>query len=321
MSTLYIDRKDLEIRAERQHLILYENGERRSTLPLHLVERVVVRGSATLSTGVLTLLADEGIGLCILTGRHSRQAATLLGRPHGDAHRRIGQYRWYRDPSERWRLARMLVLGKLRASLRFLDRAEEKRPECRMPLFKARETLRAISARVRASTGPQTLDLTRLNGLEGAAAAAYFCGITSLFPAALHFTSRNRRPPRDPVNAVLSLAYTLLHFDAVSTCHAAGLDPFIGFYHEPAYNRESLACDLIEPLRPKVDAWAWRLFAEQDLRADHFTAENGGCLLGKSGRQIFYAAWEAEAPSLRRRLRRYANALARRMQQPAGDDQ
>lgn len=321
MSTLYIDRKELEIRAERQHLILYENGGRHSTLPLHLVERVVVRGSATLSTGVLTLLAQEGIGLCVLTGRHSRQAAMLLGRPHGDACRRIAQYRWHREPLQRWRLARLLVLGKLRAALRFLELAEEKRPDCRMPLFKARETLRGIGSRVRGSAGPQELDLATLNGLEGAAAAAYFGGITALFPASLGFTSRNRRPPRDPVNAVLSLAYTLLHFDAVAACHAAGLDPLIGFYHEPAYNRESLACDLIEPLRPLVDDWAWRLFAEQDLRADHFTAENGGCLLGKTGRQIFYAAWEAAASPLRHRLRRYANALGRRMLRPAVEDQ
>lgn len=314
MSTLYIDRKDLEIRAERQHLALYENGERRSTLPLHLVERVVVRGSAILSTGVLTLLADQGIGLCVLGGRHNRQAATLLGRPHGDAERRIAQYRWYREPEERLRLAKILVRGKLRASLRFIDRAEALRPDCRLPLHKARGTLRDIAASLRDAAAASTLDLARLNGLEGAAAAAYFAGIAPLFPDTLGFTTRNRRPPRDPVNAVLSLAYTLAHFDAVAACHAAGLDPLIGFYHEPAYNRESLACDLIEPLRPRIDSWAWRLFADQELRAHHFATEDGGCLLDKAGRQIFYACWESSAaPGLRRRLRRYANGLAQRL--------
>lgn len=314
MSTLYIDRKDLEIRAERQYLILYENGERRSTMPLHLVERVVVRGSAMLSTGVLTLLADQGIGLCVLGGRHSRHAATLLGRPHGDAARRIGQYRWYRDADERLRLAVLLVRGKLRASLRFIDQAEPLRPDCRLPLHKARGTLREIAAGLRNAATASTLDLTRLNGLEGAAAAAYFSGIAPLFPEALGFTTRNRRPPRDPVNAVLSLAYTLAHFDAVAACHAAGLDPLIGFYHEPAFRRESLACDLIEPLRPRIDAWAWRLFAEQQLRVHHFTTEAGGCLLDKAGRQVFYAGWETSAaPGLRHRLRRYANALARHL--------
>lgn len=313
MSTLYIDRKDLEIRAERQHLILYENGERRSTLPLNLVERVVVRGSAALSTGVLTLLADEGIGLCILSGRHNRHAATLLGRPHGDANRRIAQYQWHHQSPERLRLATTLVLAKLRASARFLDRAEAMRPECRLSLFKGRETLRGITATLRDPARQPMLDLARLNGLEGAGAAAYFSAIAPLFPSALGFSSRNRRPPRDPVNAALSLAYTLLHFDAVSAAHAAGLDPYIGFYHEPAYHRESLASDLIEPLRPKVDEWVWRLFAERDLRDDHFTTEAGGCLLGKAGRQVFYAAWESQAPPLRRLLRRYAGGLARRL--------
>ncbi|MBM4200354.1 MAG: CRISPR-associated endonuclease Cas1, partial [Gammaproteobacteria bacterium] len=262
MSTLYIDRKDLELRAEGQHLALYEKGERRSTVPLTLVERVVIRGQASLSTGVLTLLADEGIGLCVLTGRHSRHAATLLGKPHGDADRRIAQYRWYYESTERLRLARLLVLAKLRASLRFLERAERRRPDQRLPLHKGRETLRGLMRTLADPGGAATpLDLSRLNGLEGAGGAAHFAAYAALLPEALGFTARNRRPPRDPVNAALSLAYTLLHFDAVGAAHAAGLDPMVGFYHEPAYSRASLASDLIEPLRPKVDEWVWRLFA------------------------------------------------------------
>ena len=96
--------------------------------------------------------------------------------------------------------------------------------------------------------------MERLRGIEGAAAAAYFQGFTRLFPPSLEFTGRNRRPPRDPVNAVLSLSYTPLHFEAVQAVCAAGLDPLIGFYHELVFGRESLASDLIEPLWPKVDA-------------------------------------------------------------------
>jgi len=318
MGTLYIDRKDLEIRAEGQHLALYEKGERRSTLPLNLVERVVIRGSAVLTTGVLTLLADEGIGLCVLTGRHNRQAATLLGKPHGDVDRRIAQYRWHHEPDERLRLARTLVLAKLRASLRLLERAERRRPDVRLPLHKGKETLRGLLATLTdRSAAALPLTLTRLNGLEGAGGAAHFAALAALFPDSLGFTSRNRRPPRDPVNAALSLAYTLLHFDAVAAAHTAGLDPMIGFYHETAYNRASLASDLIEPLRPKVDEWVWRLFADRDLRGDHFATDAGGCLMTKTGRAIFYPAWEIQARPFRRLLRMYANALARRLVQAA----
>jgi len=100
----------------------------------------------------------------------------------------------------------------------------------------------------------RNLGLDTLRGIDGAAAVAYFQAFTRLFPASLDFTGRNRRPPRDPVNAVLSFGYTLLHFDAVRACQAAGLNPIIGYYHELDIGRESLASDLIEPLRPRVDA-------------------------------------------------------------------
>lgn len=134
-----------------------------------------------------------------------------------------------------------------------------------------------------------------------------------MLPESLGFTGRNRRPPRDPANAVLSLGYTLLHFEAVRACHAAGLDPMIGFFHELEFGRESLAADLIEPLRPRVDAWAWELFRHQVLRTEDFRREGDACLLGKGGRQRFYAEFESLARPLRRLLRRFTVRLASRL--------
>lgn len=101
-----------------------------------------------------------------------------------------------------------------------------------------------------------------------------------MLPPALGFTGRNRRPPRDPANACLSLGYTLLHAEAVTAAQAAGLDPLLGFYHRPAFGRESLASDLIEPLRAEVDAWVAALFRDRALREDHFTrpeSPGGAC--------------------------------------------
>lgn len=97
--------------------------------------------------------------------------------------------------------------------------------------------------------------------------------------------------------------------------HAAGLDPLLGFYHRPAFGRESLACDLIEPLRPFADEWVWRQFQSHALRADHFTQDKGACLLGKAGREHFYAAWERQAPIPRRWLRLRSAHLARNLRQ------
>jgi CRISPR-associated protein Cas1 len=159
-------------------------------------------------------------------------------------------------------------------------------------------------------------EVTRLDSLrviDGAGAAAYFGAYCGLFPPELEFRGRNRRPPRDPVNAVLSLGYTLLHAEAVRACYASGLDPIIGYYHQLDFGRESLASDLIEPLRPLVDDWVWQAFRERRLRADHFTRDADACLLGKAGRQIFYGTWECFVRPQRRLLRRACLRLAKHL--------
>jgi len=103
----------------------------------------------------------------------------------------------------------------------------------------------------------------------------------------------------------------MLHFDAVRAAHAAGLDPLLGFYHRPAFGRESLACDLIEVLRPHADAWVWQQFRSRALRNDHFSLHNGACVLGKAGRERFYSAWEGSVKLPRRWLRARCALLAR----------
>ena len=211
-----------------------------------------------------------------------------------------------------WCLAwtRRLVRGKLRRQQRLLSIALDQRADLRQPLLKAREQLH--QARRRAAD-PETTSLESLRGIEGAGAAAYFSAYCALFAAELAFTGRNRRPPRDPVNAVLSLSYTLLHSEAVRACYGAGLDPIIGYYHALDFARESLASDLIESLRPLVDAWVWEQFRSRHLRAEQFTRDGEACLLGKSGRQHFYAAWELFVRPQRRLLRRLCRTLSVRL--------
>src|SRR5690606_17318101 len=144
-------------------------------------------------------------------------------------------------------------------------------------------------------------------GIEGAGAAAYFRGYAELFPASLGFRARRRRPPPDVVNATLSLGYTLLHALAAEACHAEGLDPAVGFLHEPTRGRASLACDLMEPWRARVDALVWTLFRDRVLAATHGARDgSGACLLGKAGRAHFYEAWSSIAGPLRRTLARHA---------------
>ena len=112
----------------------------------------------------------------------------------------------------------------------------------------------------------------------------------------------------------LSLGYTLLHYDAVRACHIVGLDPMLGFFHDVSFGRESLACDLMEPLRPLMDRWIWQLFKNKQLRPEHFSDDVGGrCQMNKVGRQVFYGYYESQAGPARRLLRRYAFALVKRL--------
>ncbi|OGA54694.1 MAG: CRISPR-associated endonuclease Cas1 [Betaproteobacteria bacterium RIFCSPLOWO2_12_FULL_62_13] len=307
MATLVIDRSNIEVKSDGAALAVYEAGERRGSVPLKLLDRVVLQGTIRLDTGVLTRLAEAGVPTVLLGGRSSRRMATLLGPAHRDASVRLAQFQSALDPAWCAAWSRRLIFGKTRGQLKLLRAALAGRPDARKPLFDAIET---IEAALQSIADAPNLPAASVRGIEGACAAAHFRGLAALFAESLGFNGRNRRPPRDPVNAALSLTYTLLHFDAVRASYAAGLDPLVGFYHRPAHGRESLACDFIEPLRPRADAWVWSMFRDRTLRAENFTLDKGACLLGKAGREAFYAGYESFAILPRRWLRRQCASLA-----------
>lgn len=318
MSLLLLDRAQLEIRSEGETLALYEAGQRRGTVPIKLIDRCVIHGAQTrLDTGVLAKLAEAGVTTVVMSPRQTRRIAIVLGPQHNDAAVRLAQCARVMDDA--W--CRQWALGTVRAKLARQQRALRtllaQRPDARKPLFDALQALNASLRELPAQPGVTDMDslaalpgLDNLRGREGAAARAYFAGLAGVMPPALGFGGRNRRPPRDPVNACLSLGYTLLHAQAVQACGIAGLDPLLGFYHRPAFGRESLASDLIEPLRPAVDLWVWAQLRSRELREEHFTIDKGACLLGKAGRQQFYASWEAHAAPWRRWLRGQTRQLA-----------
>lgn len=325
MSTLLLDRAGLEVRSEANALALYEAGERRGTVPLALLERCIIQGAQTrLDSGVLLKLAEAGVTTVLFSPRAGRRVATVLGPAHNDAAVRLAQAHRVGDAGWCLQWSRQIVRAKLLRQRRSLRAWLAARPDARKPLTDALSSLDAALRRLgdadpadsttaAADAGGATLDLAALRGLEGAAARAHFAGLAAVLPPALGFTGRNRRPPRDPANVCLSLAYTLLHVEAVQACHIAGLDPLLGFYHRPAFGRESLASDLIEPLRGAADVWAWELLRERRLREEHFSFDRGACLLGKAGRASFYAAWAGESRPWRRWLRQRAAALARHL--------
>ncbi len=307
MGTLYIDRKGMSLQLRDGAIELRAEGERLRTVPARLLERVVLRADTQLTSSTLAALADAGVGLLALGGRGGQRVAHLLGAPAGDARARIAQCQRVAD--EPWATAwcRQIVRAKLRAQRRLLQRALAERADLRKPLSDALGTLQRVLERL-----PGAVDRASLRGFEGAGAAAYFKGYIELFAPALAFEGRRRRPPPDPVNACLSLGYTLLQSQAVQACWAAGLDPMVGFLHTPAHGRASLACDLVEPWRALIDDWVWQQFRSRELRPEHFGHDGAGaCLMGKAARAHFY---EAVVPLQRRcdiALRRHARLAAR----------
>ena len=149
----------------------------------------------------------------------------------------------------------------------------------------------------RAGTASQ---LPELLGIEGSAARLYFEQFGGMLKAedagqrsSFDFRHRNRRPPKDPVNALLSLAYSLLTRDLTITCHAIGLDPFIGFYHQPRFGRPALALDLMEGFRPLIaDSAVLTSVNSRMVRADDVTTAGDSVTLSKSGRKGFIRAYE-----------------------------
>ena len=315
MAAIYIDRRDAELDLDAGAVVVRVGGTRVGTLPLAGTDRLVLRRAESVTLRLLAALGERNVGLLVLGGRKGEPMAHLLGAPHADAAQRRGQYRLAEDPLRCLAMARLAVRGKIAGQSALLREAETGRPDQRKPLFDALGSLGNALAAL-----DTTDSLDGLRGREGAAAAAYFRGFTALFAPSLGFVERNRRPPRDPVNACLSLAYTLLHAEAVRAAWVAGLDPLVGFLHAPLAGRDSLACDLVEFGRAAMDRLVWRLFADRDLRADHFTNVDGACLMGKAGRAIFYEAYEAVALAERRRLRHLTAALARAARVAAASD-
>ena len=307
MSTLFVDRRHIALEHDSGALIIHDDGERIATVPLAPITRVVLRGNAQLTASLLATLGERGIGVLVLTGRQGKPSL-FFGRPHNDARLRVEQTRRSLQDDFCLAYAQRLVQRKLERQCQWIDAAREHYPAQRYPLSQALRQLQEQLPQI-----AHTRRLDSLRGLEGAAASGYFAGLRAVVPASLGFHERNRRPPRDPFNALLSLTYTLAHAEAAFTLHAAGLDPCIGYYHQLSHSRESLACDIMETIRPLADRLCLKLVAQQVLTAEHFSQSDAGCLLGKAGRSRYYGAYEEHAQPLRHAVQQEVRSLRQRI--------
>lgn len=310
MGTLYIDRKDLHIRLDGNAITFYTNGEREGVVPINPLKRVIVIGNVLIETPVLHRLSDEGVSVVFLSGKRLRFCGMLHGRLHNNGILRVRQYEKSLSAFS-MEMALDIVKRKIAKQREFLMDIRESRHDLRFRMTEASKVLEKILE----TMDTDAIGMETLRGFEGGAAATYFSAYTSMFPESLKFEKRNRRPPKDPVNAMLSLCYTLLHYEMVREIEVIGLDPTIGFYHQFDYGRESLACDLVEVYRTDVDRFIWGLFRERVFSLRDFADEDErpGCYLKKESRKRFYLLYEEWAKGIRPLIVNDVRTLASRI--------
>lgn len=310
MGTLYIDRKDLHIKLDGSALAFYACGAREGIVPINPLKRVIVVGNVTFETPVLHRLADENISVIFLSGKRLRFCGMLHGRLHNNGLLRLKQYEKMLSNFS-IDTANDIVKRKIVKQIEFLNDVKVKRPDLGLKLTAATTTLNVVIE----TLVMKQHELNALIGYEGGTAASYFSAYVTMFPESLEFEKRNRRPPEDPVNAMLSLCYTMLHYEMVREIEVIGLDPTIGFCHRFEYGRESLACDLIEPYRPDVDRFVYKLFRDRVFTARDFSEddERPGCYLKKGSRKRFYPLYEEWAKEMRPLWVEEVRTLARRI--------
>ena len=190
MALLLLDRSNLEIKTEGETLAIYENGQRRGTVPVQLIDRCIIHGAQTrLDTGVLMKLAEAGVTTVIFSPRQQRRVAIVLGPQHNDAAVRLAQSARVLDDNFCRQWALDVVRAKLARQRRTLLHLKTQRPDARKPLFDALQTLNAITNFLSQAgkNGAAQPNLESLRGHEGAAARAYFSGLAGVMPPALQW--------------------------------------------------------------------------------------------------------------------------------------
>jgi CRISPR-associated protein Cas1 len=294
LNTVYITTEGASLRKDGENLVAEVEGTERARVPFHMLASIVVFGGIYVSPALMAAAAASDITL-VLLDRNGRFQARIEGPVTGNVLLRRAQYKASDAPLD---IVRSIVIGKvmnqrsvLMRSLRDYGR-DYAEADC--------QTIAAVTERLsriirRAELSDDTLDLLR--GSEGEAANLYFSVFDHLIRSPdkeLRWNGRSRRPPLDPVNALLSFLYTLLTHDCRSACESVGLDPAVGFLHRDRPGRPSLALDLMEELRPVLaDRLALSLINRRQLRASNFETRDGGAvMMSDDARKTVLTAWQ-----------------------------
>jgi CRISPR-associated protein Cas1 len=267
------------------------DGVKASSVRMMDISQLSLYGGVEITTPAMVELMGRGIPVIHFTHGGWFQGI-CIGNTHKNVELRLRQYDWATNPRKAVLLARSIVAGKIRNCRVLLRRNDPELPDA---------VLKGMAEMANAAEKASSLE--SLLGIEGSAAEKYFGRFGSLFKSAAgdgvsdgggnSFENRNRRPPRDPINAVLSYLYGILVKDLTVTLLAVGFDPFLGFYHQPRYGRPALALDMMEEFRPLIaDSTAITLFNKGELSGRDFIKTGIGVTLKPEAKKTVLGGYE-----------------------------
>lgn len=293
LNTLFVTSEDVYLSLEGENVLANRDKTVIARYPLHTLQSIVSFSYSGASPALMGACAKRNIGLAFCTPK-GRFLARSVGESNGNVLLRREQYRIADDQQRSCRIARTMIFGKLSNSASSIQRTlRDHAPRVvNLGLEDAAQKIREQLPQVLDSS-----DMNVLRGLEGVAAAAYFGVFDHLLlnrKEDFFFRGRNRRPPLDRVNAMLSFAYSLLSHDCASALESVGLDSYVGFFHRDRPGKMSLALDIMEELRPcMADRFVLTMVNNRMMNPNDFlTQESGAVLLTDDGRKKFLKAWQ-----------------------------
>ncbi|MCP4356409.1 MAG: type I-D CRISPR-associated endonuclease Cas1 [Chloroflexi bacterium] len=308
MATLYLTEQQTIVKKDGDTLLVVipENKEQKRPkkkvrVPLIKIDRVVVQGNSTLTSPAIAALMERRAEVTFLN-RYGRFQGHLAPTFSKNGQLRLAQTAARHDPVQHCHFTQAFIQGKLQNMRTMLMRANRKRQNQQIAKAVAalQNSLKAVARQTPDTqppdpSHPQTNSVYgRLQGLEGSGTAHYFNCFKHLLNNPDLFNGRTRRPPRDPVNALLSYGYTILLNQVISAICTVGLDPYIGYLHRSQYGKPALALDLMEEFRPLiVDSVVISLFNNEAIQRKHFKEEFGAYRLTDVGRRTFLTKLES----------------------------
>ncbi len=293
MNVLYVTNPEAYLSKDGENLVVRVSDEEVFRVPIHCLEGVVTYGHMGASPALLGMCVEKGVAVSFLT-QYGKHLATVQGVPQGNVLLRRKQYRWADSESESATLASAFIIGKIANCRTVLRRFVSDYGE-KMETEDIEEAGRLMARNVLKLSKVPMLDEVR--GIEGETARKYFSVFDKLIvhqKEQFYMRGRNRRPPLDNVNALLSFFYTLLLHETKAALQTVGLDPYVGYLHRDRPGRLSLALDLMEEFRPYMaDRVVLSLINRQQVTwKDFIQKESGGIIVKEDSRKTLLEAWQ-----------------------------